>query len=205
MVWCRKVWRDVAAFLCETCAEAVEVRRQLLCGRQPGTEPDPAATEALTRRGEPPALERNGRGSRHAGARQGQGQGLSVRMRDKSPTAPRAPGGGAAGGAQPASAAAGGASASGQPGGASRTSTRRKRGRSRPPAAGRAGHGPGAPSGTAAATVPAPRTTPSGETRDGRPEQAAKPAGGTGALGTARRRRRRRPKPGASTGQKGGT
>lgn len=82
MVWCRKVWRSVASVRCETCPDAVEVQRQILCGRQPGTPPDPEAVAELER----PQKRRPAQQARpqpelpkHRGV-------VNVRMRDKRPT-----------------------------------------------------------------------------------------------------------------------
>jgi len=79
MVWCRKIWKEITSLRCEACSEAVEVRRQFLCGRQPGTPPDQEAianeeARKVARRAEP-----RGRG----GASRRPGDGLSVHMRDK--------------------------------------------------------------------------------------------------------------------------
>lgn len=82
MIWCRKVWRDIAAFRCESCPEAVEVNRTLLCGRLPGTPPDPDAIAEADKWGQVTVKPRNERSNRRNGRTKKPSR-LSVTMRDK--------------------------------------------------------------------------------------------------------------------------
>lgn len=82
MVWCRKVWRDIAAFRCESCPDAVEVNRTILCGRLPGTPPDPKAIAEADEWGKITARPSSGRSTRRNG-RTRKTVHLNVTMRDK--------------------------------------------------------------------------------------------------------------------------
>ncbi len=80
MIWCRKVWRDIAAFSVESCPEAVEVNRTLLCGRLPAP-PDPDAIAEADKWGQVTVKPRNDAPTdAMAGPRSPR---LSVTMRDK--------------------------------------------------------------------------------------------------------------------------
>ncbi len=81
MVWCRKVWKEIAAFRCETCPEAVEIHRQFVCGRQPGTEPDPKAIAESEHWGVLPSTRRDSTPSKGGAARSRTR--ITVKMREK--------------------------------------------------------------------------------------------------------------------------
>lgn len=89
MVWCRKVWRDIAAFRCESCPDAVEVNRTLLCGRLPGTAPDPQAIAEAAQWGQL-QKPKGGRTSRRNGRARKPATRLNVTMRDKGEAADQA-------------------------------------------------------------------------------------------------------------------
>lgn len=82
MVWCRKIWRDIAAFRCESCPEAVEVNRTLLCGRLPGTPPDPDAMAEADNWGQVTVKPKGERSNRRNGRTKKPSR-LNVTMRDK--------------------------------------------------------------------------------------------------------------------------
>jgi len=86
MVWCRKIWKEITSLRCESCPEAVEVRRQFLCGREPGTPPDHEAIVAEEARIVSRKAEAKSRATPRRGA-----AGLSVHMRDKRGTGPAKP------------------------------------------------------------------------------------------------------------------
>ncbi len=206
MVWCRKLWRAVASYRCETCPESVEILRQHLCGRQPGTPPDPEAIaeeearlaqlrQRLAAAAEPKRKRRRG-GKRGAEeARGGSDRSnwrepvMTVRMREKGPSEE-----GASGSAGPVQENAGDAER-----GEKRATVRRrgrKRGKTARPASAPAGvQAPSAPTDGDRKPKPerrAPSDQPSAEART--------------AAGRRRRRRRssRRRKPGGAGPSAGG-